>query len=85
MSQKIYVSNLPLNVANEALAEKFAKFGIVYSASVLNERETNRSTGTAFVEMAFSDEAQVAIEKLDGSFFEGRKIYVSEAQKAYFH
>lgn len=84
MSQKIYVSNLPNNIANEALAETFSKFGIVYSANIMNERDTNRS-GTAFIEMAFPEDAQNAIKNLDGTIFNGRRIYVSEAHKAYFH
>lgn len=85
MSQKIYVSNLPNNIANEALAETFSKFGIVYSANVMNERDTNRASGTAFIEMAFPEDAQNAIKNLDGTIFNGRTIYVSEAHKAYFH
>jgi RNA recognition motif-containing protein len=85
MSQKIYVSNIPMSVVNETLAEKFAKYGMVYSANILNDHTTNRSTNTAFVEMAFSEDAQIAIESLDGSLLEGLRIFVSEAHKAYFH
>ena len=85
MSQKIYVSNLPINIANEALAETFAKFGMVYSANILEDRESKRSTGTAFIEMAFTEDAQKAIENLDGAIFNGKAICVSEAHKAYFH
>ena len=84
MSQKIYVSNLPSNIANEALAETFAKFGMVYSANILEDRETKRSSGTAFVEMAFSEDAQQAIKNLDGTIFNGRAICVSEARKPIF-
>ena len=83
MSQRICISNLPSNIANEALAEKFAKFGLVYSAKV--ERDSERSTGIAFVEMAFSEDAETAIKNLDGSICDGRSIRVTEAKKPFLH
>ena len=85
MSQKIYVGNLSNNVANEMLAEQFAKFGMVYSAKVITDRETNRSMGFAFVEMASSEEAEKAIMNLNGTSLDGRLINVTEAKKPFLH
>lgn len=80
MSQKIYVGNLASSVVNETLAEKFSKYGIVCSAKVITDRETNRSMGFAFVEMASPEEAEQAIMNLNGSIIEGRLINVSEVR-----
>lgn len=85
MSQRIYVSNLPVNIANEAVAEKFAKFGIVYSAKVITEKKLESTTGVAFVEMAFSEDAEKAISNLNESFFGGRLIRVSDDKKSLLH
>ncbi len=85
MSPKIYVGNLASNVANETLAEKFSKFGIVHSAKVIFDRETKRSMGFAFVEMATEEEAEKAIISLNGSLVEGRQINVTEAKTALRH
>ena len=85
MSQKIYVGNLSNNVANEMLAEQFAKFGIVCSAKIITDRETNRSMGFAFVEMASSEDAEKAIMSLNGSTLDGRPINVTEAKKPFLH
>ena len=81
MSQKIYVGNLSNNVANELLAEKFSKFGIVYSAKVISDKRSNRSMGFAFVEMESSEDAEKAIINLNGTLLEGRCINVTEAKK----
>ena len=83
MSQKIYVGNLASTVVNEALAEKFAKYGIVCSAKVITDRDTNRSMGFAFVEMASSEDAEKAIMHLNGSIVEGRLINVTEASRPF--
>ena len=82
MSQKIYVGNLSNNVANELLAEKFSKFGIVYSAKVISDKRSNRSMGFAFVEMESSEDAEKAIINLNGTLLEGRCINVTEAKKS---
>jgi RNA recognition motif-containing protein len=81
MSQKIFVSNLPINIANETVAEKFSKFGLVYSAKV--EREAERSTGNACVEMAFSEDAEKAIKNLDGTLLDGYLIKVTEVKNCF--
>lgn len=85
MSQKIYVGNLPSNIANEALAERFSKYGIVHSAKVITDRETNRSMGFAFVEMESDEDAEKAIMNLNGSIMDGRFINVTEAKKPLLH
>lgn len=81
MAQKIYVGNLPRGTANQALAEKFSKYGIVYSAKVVTEVEMT----FALVEMASSEEAQKAIHDLDGSVIDGRLVNVKEIPKSYLH
>lgn len=85
MSQKIYVGNLASSVVNEALAEKFSKYGVVYSAKIITDRETNRSMGFAFVEMASAEDAEKAIMNLNGSVIEGRLINVTEVSRPILH
>jgi RNA recognition motif-containing protein len=85
MSQKIYVGNLSNNIANEMLAEQFAKFGVVCSVKVITDRETHRSMGFAFVEMASPEDAERAIMNLNGSVIDGRLINVTEAKKPLLH
>jgi RNA recognition motif-containing protein len=80
MSQKIYVGNLGYSVTNDSLNAKFAQFGTVSSAKVIMDRDTNRSKGFGFVEMATSSDAAKAIQSLNGSDFEGRNMNVSEAK-----
>lgn len=80
MSMKIYVGNLGYNVSNDALAEKFSQFGEVQSAKIIMDRDTNRSKGFGFVEMANATEANQAISSLNGTEFDGRKMNVTEAK-----
>lgn len=84
MPQRIYVGNLAPNIANQTIAEKFSKYGIVYSAKVVAEVNTE-NVAFAFVEMASSEEAQLAIKDLDGSVMDGRLIHVKEDVKTYLH
>ena len=77
---KIYVGNLGYNVANDTLAEKFAKFGTVQSAKIIMDRDTNRSKGFGFVEMSTGSEAADAISSLNGTEFGGRQMNVTEAK-----
>ena len=79
MVQKIYVGNLPMNIGNETLAEKFSHYGRVCSAKVIKNLETKSSMGFAFVEMATPEEAQQAIVHLNGSLIGDRPINVVEA------
>ena len=76
----IYVSNLSFNVHDEDLQSYFADYGNVTSAKVINDRETGRSRGFGFVEMADNAAAQKAIQELDGASVDGRTINVSVAK-----
>ena len=80
MSKKIYVGNLSFRTDESELSELFAQYGEVLSTSIITDRETGRSRGFAFVEMA--DDAQVieAIEALNGNEFGGRQLNISEAR-----
>lgn len=80
MGRKLYVGNLGFDVTNQDLQDEFAAVGACDSVSVITERETGRSRGFAFVEMASDAEARKAIETLDGREIKGRAIRVSEAQ-----
>ena len=80
MSNKLYVGNLSFNTSNQDLIELFSASGTVSSANVVEDRETGRSRGFAFVEMASSEEAQAAISALDGKEVDGRTLKVNEAK-----
>ena len=80
MAKKLYVGNLPYSVDDGSLQEKFQTFGAVMSAKIITDRETGRSKGFGFVEMENDNEANAAIEGLDGSEFAGRQMNVSEAR-----
>lgn len=71
---------MPWATDDQKLGDLFAKFGQVISAKVLKDRETGRSRGFGFVEMANDNEAQEAIKQLNGSDIDGRKIVVNEAR-----
>src|SRR6476661_4949822 len=78
MSKKLYVGNLPYGTSNDDLVEAFSPYGNVTSAQVMMDRDTNRSRGFAFVEMA--DGADEAIASLNGADFQGRALTVNEAR-----
>ena len=78
MSKKLYVGNLPFTTTADDLREVFGEHGTVTSAQVISDRETGRSRGFAFVEMA--DGADAAIEKLNGAQLQGRTLTVNEAK-----
>lgn len=80
MGKKIYVGNLSFNVDDQSLGDLFAQYGQVETAKVITDRDSGRSKGFAFVEMAVSSEADAAIEKLNGTDFSGRALNVSEAK-----
>lgn len=80
MSNKIYVGNLSYSVRNETLEESFGQYGAVQSAKVIMDRDTDRSKGFGFVEMATSAEAAEAISSLNGTELDGRQMNVSEAK-----
>lgn len=80
MATKLYVGNLSFRTTQEDLRELFAQAGTVESASVIEDRETGRSRGFGFVEMATQEEAQAAIEQFNGKEFNGRNLTVNEAR-----
>lgn len=80
MGKKIYVGNLSFSVSEELLNSTFAQFGAVDSAKIITDRETGRSKGFGFVEMATDSDAATAIEKLNGQDLNGRNMNVSEAR-----
>lgn len=80
MATKLYVGNLSFRTTSEELREAFAAVGTVESASVIEDRETGRSRGFAFVEMATAEEAAAAIEAFNGKDFGGRNLTVNEAK-----
>jgi RNA recognition motif-containing protein len=80
MSKKLYVGNLPYGIDDAQLESQFASYGKVESARVITDRDTGRSKGFGFVEMASDDEALQAIEKLNGTPMGGRNLTVSEAR-----
>jgi RNA recognition motif-containing protein len=80
MAKRLYVGNLAYSVTSDDLQEMFGRFGTVRSAQVLSDRETGRSRGFGFVEMENDDEADAAIENLDGTEQQGRRLTVNEAR-----
>lgn len=80
MATKLYVGNLSFRTTSDELREAFATVGTVESASVIEDRETGRSRGFAFVEMATPEEAAAAIEAFNGKEFGGRNLTVNEAK-----
>jgi len=76
----IYVGNLPYSTTDADLEAMFQPFGSVQSAKVIFDRETQRSKGFGFVEMANSDDGNKAIEALNGNEVGGRQLRVNEAR-----
>lgn len=81
MSTNIYVGNLAFSTATPDLERLFAEYGTVTRAQVVEDRDTGRSRGFGFVEMSSSDEAQKAIDALDGSEVDGRNLKVNVAKE----
>ncbi len=79
-SKKLYVGGLPYSVTEGTLQEIFAAHGTVESATVISDRMTGRSRGFGFVEMSSQEEAQAAIDTLNGTDLEGRNITVNVAK-----
>jgi cold-inducible RNA-binding protein len=80
MSTKLYVGNLSFNTSSQDLESMFAEAGTVQSANVVEDRDTGRSRGFAFVEMSTTEEAAAAITSFDGKEFDGRNLKVNEAK-----
>jgi RNA recognition motif-containing protein len=80
MSTKLYVGNLAFQTTSQELQELFAQAGTVESASVVEDRDTGRSRGFAFVEMSTKEEATAAIDQFNGKEVGGRALKVNEAK-----
>jgi RNA recognition motif-containing protein len=77
---KLYVGNLAFQTSSEDLQQLFAQAGTVESASVVEDRDTGRSRGFGFVEMASKEEGEAAIAQFNGKEFNGRNLTVNEAR-----
>ncbi len=80
MAKKLYVGNLSYGVTDNDLHTLFEQHGSVQSAQVIVDRDTGRSKGFGFVEMDNADEAQAAIDALNGKEVNGRTLTVNEAR-----
>ncbi len=80
MGRKLYVGNLAYGVGDSDLQQMFAAYGTVQSAQVIMDRDTGRSKGFGFVEMASDQEAQAAAQALNGQEVNGRALTVNEAR-----
>lgn len=80
MGKKLYCGNLSYNTTSSDLDQLFAEFGTVKSAEVINDRDTGRSKGFGFVEMQTDEEANAAINALNGQERDGRTLTVNEAK-----
>jgi cold-inducible RNA-binding protein len=78
--KNIFVGNLSFNTSEDELRQIFETYGQVERVSILTDRETGRSRGFGFVEMANAEEGEKAIAGLNGSQFGGRTINVNEAR-----
>ncbi len=77
---KIYVGNLPYSVTDDELRQAFEEYGGVDSVDIIKDRYTGESKGFGFIEMADREQAQKAIEGLNGKDFQGRSVTVNEAR-----
>jgi cold-inducible RNA-binding protein len=80
MAYKLYVGNLSFSTSSDELKDLFAQAGTVESASVVEDRDTGRSRGFGFVEMASKEEGEKAIEQFNGTEMNGRSLTVNEAR-----
>ena len=80
MSMKLYVGNIAFTTTNQDLNDLFGQVGTVESANIIEDRETGRSRGFGFVEMATPEDAEQAISKLNGTSVDGRTIQVERAK-----
>lgn len=80
MSTRLYVGNLAYSITSDSLRENFAAYGDVKSAQVMVDRDSGRSKGFGFVEMGSAQEAEQAINGLNGAMADGRALTVNEAR-----
>ncbi len=80
MAKKLYVGNLSYDMSEDTLKDTFSQAGTVESAIVIKDKMSGRSKGFGFVEMSTDEEAQKAIEMLNGKELDGRALTVNEAR-----
>ncbi len=80
MGKKLYIGNLPFSATDQVLLDTFAECGSVQSAKIIMDRDTGRSKGFGFVEMATDEEAAAVIAKYNGADYDGRTLNISEAK-----
>ena len=80
MGKKLYVGNLAYGIGDSDLEQLFSAYGTVQSAQVIMDRDTGRSKGFGFVEMGSDQDAQAAINGLNGMESQGRALTVNEAR-----
>jgi RNA recognition motif-containing protein len=80
MSSKLFVGNLSFNITENDLQDAFAAFGTVTEANLMMDRTTNRPRGFGFVTMSSAEEAQKAIDGLNGKDLDGRTLTVNIAR-----
>ncbi len=80
MGRKLYVGNLPYSATESALSDKFAECGTVQAVQLITDRDTGQNKGFGFIQMASDAEALAAIDKLNGTDYEGRPMKVNEAR-----
>ena len=81
MNTRLYVGNLSYNTNADAVREAFTEFGAVEDVYMVTDRDTGRPRGFAFVTMGTGEEAQKAIEGMDGKMLDGRPLRVNEADQ----
>lgn len=79
MAKKLFIGNLSFNMTDDQLTQVFSTYGKIVSANIVFDKFSNRSKGFAFVEFETEEEAQAAMQALDGSEQDGRNIAVKEA------
>ena len=82
MAQKLFIGGLSFSTSNERLREAFSQAGVVESAQVVMDRETGRSRGFGFVEMATPEDADAAVKRFNGHELDGRTLKVEHAKPA---
>ena len=80
MNSRLFVGNLSFNTSEEAIRDAFAEFGEIVEAKLVTDRDTGRSRGFAFVEMASPDAANKAIQEMNGALLDGRPLRVNLAE-----
>jgi RNA recognition motif-containing protein len=80
VAKKLYVGGLSFNTTEGTLREAFAQAGTIESLTIITDKVSGRSKGFGFVEMSSDEEAQKAIELLNGKEMDGRKLAVNEAR-----